>query len=103
MKIKMNAKKFIESIEPATKVSTKATKDTEFFNIITVKAAPQEISVTAFGGEIGINIPISDINIDNINYECEKECVFTVKTIDFIGSLLGWQFLSRTQAKKQKN
>lgn len=87
MKFEINAKKFIKSIEAAIKVSRKGIKDSDFFNVITVKATFQEISVMAFGGEVGINVPISDINISDINYKCEKECTFTVNTIDFIGSL----------------
>lgn len=84
MKFSVSVDEFIEAISPAVKISTKGLKD---LNIISIEAKESEVMVTAFGGELGINSPISDINVSDLKYNYFKEGKCSIITDNLIQSL----------------
>ena len=84
MKFSVNVSKFIKAIDPAIKISTKGLKD---LNVISIEATDQEAIITAFGGELGISSPISDINVPDVKYNFFKEGSCSVITNNLTESL----------------
>ena len=84
MKFSVNVSKFINAIGSAVKISTKGLKE---LNVISIEAKEDEVIVTAFGGELGISSPISDINVPNIKYNFLKEGRCFIATNDLTESL----------------
>jgi len=84
MKFSVNVSKFIKAIDPAIKISTKGLKD---LNIISIEATEQEAIITAFGGELGISSPVSDINVPDVKYNFFKEGSCSIVTNNLTESL----------------
>ena len=78
------ASKLLKGLSPALQIASKGVvKDCESSFRLTLNVKENEIIATAHGGRLAIELPVSDHNVDDLDYELVKEGTVTVNSVHF--------------------
>lgn len=78
------ASKLLKGLSPALQIASKGVvKDWESAYRLSLKVKENEIITTAHGGRLAIELPVSDHNVDDLDYECITEGSATVNAVHF--------------------
>lgn len=88
MKFKVKVKEFLEGLEPAFAVATKATRrDYALANLVTIIAEQDKVFALADGGRMTISNEMSKIVYPDLNYECSRGGSCTVRAAELRATL----------------